>query len=729
MLSLIVTFYDETAFLRTALRSVCNQGIDDLELIVINDNPETFDTSALAQLTAGFDVRVIHHTENRGLSAARNTGIVAANGTHIGFLDADDYYTHQGLAAQYAYARETAADITHAGCYLGAESSVHSSVLQRDARLHMTQRVVKGRMAAQESQFIVSSWSSIYRAAFLEKNQVWFDPEQHKFEDRLFVLNAVTAARSVAFLGRAVRVWRRRANSISSAATTPETHLLQVQLLEKCMAHIRKASATHNLAPRYEKRELFNSVSRLIWDMDILAPLVAKDPAYAEMGMRISRLLGDDSFGQDIFSDPMVAATSRVGMRTKRGLISRTDFFALHRAWRLGEFEQAQTIMHACARPVATPAKAHSYPQKRLILHIGLHKTGTTFVQHHLLHHREALRRSGVLLPQTGFDTEITGRPGALSGHQGLVRALRSNDDDPLWDALHKEIKTSPARTVLITAENLGFPTAPDRDALIARLFARLGSFAQIDVIAMARSPDTYAEAFYSEWVTSAHPGGARSIQETLVDHGEALTNLAALFAPFEAATGRTVGLDNFDAAKVGTGLWPAFCTLAGLPTNLPDIPCPRYDTPDRESVLLMQAVNSLVANQSRRQALMQAYFADTSRKKILRQSLLSPAQQKDLLDRFATTSAAFCAARGYAPDLDKRRTEIDATRWAAPDAIPLDHLAALWDVGAQIAGDNPTPQVRTTPKPTQQNKKRYSVTIRPRPWVVNLIDRLLRKT
>lgn len=726
MLSLIVTFYDETAFLRTALRSVRNQGITDLELIVINDNPETFDPDTLAQLTAGFDARVIHHTENRGLSAARNTGIVAANGTHIGFLDADDYYTHQGLAAQYAYACETGADITHAGCYLGAESSVHSTLLHRDARLHMAQRVVTGRMAAQEAQFIVSSWSSLYRADFLEKNQVWFDPEQRKFEDRLFVLNAVTAARTVAFLGQAVRVWRRRANSISSAATTPETHLLQVQLLEKCMAHIRTASTKHALAPRYEKRELFNTVSRLIWDMDILPPLAADDPAYREMGARIVQLLGDDSFGQDIFNDAMVAATSRVGMKTKRGLISRTDFFALHRAWRAGDFTQAQTIMQSCAPPPATLAKPRAHPQKRLIVHIGLHKTGTTFVQHHLLHHREALRKIGILIPQTGFDTQIAGRPGALSGHQGLVRALRK-DDDAVWQTLHAEIKASPARTILISAENLSFPTEPDRDALIARLFARLGTFAQIDVIAMARNPATYAEAFYAEWVTSAHPGGARSIHETLVDHGDALTNLAALFAPFETATDRPVQLADFDAAKVDSGLWSAFCTLAGLPDTSSEIASPHYATPDRASIHLMQAINTLVSNQARRQTLMQAYFADTSRPNAKRESLLSCADRHDLIERFTTSSAMFCAARGYAPDLATLHAQIDATPWTAPDTIPLEHLNALLDVGAQIAGDNPTKQVRTTPKTKTKSKKRYSITIRPRPWLVNLIDRVLR--
>jgi glycosyltransferase involved in cell wall biosynthesis len=202
MLNLIVAIFDETAFLRSALRSVHNQDIDDLELIVVNDNPDRFTEADLARLTSGLDARIIQHRKNRGLSAARNTGIGAANGDWIGFLDADDYFTHRGLAEQLDYARETGADITHATCYLGAESSVHTSLLPRDARLHMDRRVVTGHMAAQEAQFIVSSWSSLSRSDLLSRNALWFDPERRKFEDRLFVLNAVTAARRIAFLGR-----------------------------------------------------------------------------------------------------------------------------------------------------------------------------------------------------------------------------------------------------------------------------------------------------------------------------------------------------------------------------------------------------------------------------------------------------------------------------------------------------------------------------------------------
>jgi len=727
MLSVIVTFYDETAFLRTALQSIRNQGLAAIDLIVVNDNPERFGPDDLRAHTRGFGARVIHHTENRGLSAARNTGIAAARGQWIGFLDADDYYTVGGLARHLDYARKTGADITHGGCFLGAESAVHSRLLPRDAALHMERRVVQGRMAAQEAQFIVSSWSNLYRADFLTDNDLWFDPEQRRFEDRLFVLNAVTAARKVAFLGEAVRVWRQRAGSISSSETTPETHLLQVQLLEKCMAHMRQAATAYDLPPRFEKRELFNTVSRLIWDMDILAPLAAGDPAYADMARRIPALLGDTRFGQDIFTDPMVAATSRVGMQTRRGLIRRVDFLALHKAWRSGDYAVAARIMATCApTPASQPARA-GHPQKRLVLHVGLHKTGTTFVQHHLMHHRDALRRAGVLVPETGFDLGVPGRPGALSGHQGLVRALRAGDST-LWDQLHAEIAASPARTVVLSAENLSFPTAQDRDALIADLFAQLGAFAQIDTVACIRAPHAYAEAFHAEWVATAHPGGARSLPEMLVDHGDALTDFAALFAPFEAHSGREVRLADFDAMRKHGQLWPAFCSLAGLPDNLAQLDLPRYPTPDRDSVQLLQLLNASIASQARRHKMIATYLTDPPKPSKRRSSLLPVADRLDLIDRFEGKSATFCAARGYAPDLGAMRQRLTQETWTPPQAIPLTHIHALLDATTQCAGEpDLPPQVgpRTQPKKTRKRHP-YSFVIRPRPWLVFLLDRML---
>lgn len=721
MLSVIVTFYDETAFLRTALTSVLNQQIDDLDVVLVNDNPEKFPESRLRDLTSGFNVRILQHSENLGLSAARNSGIAAAKGTHIAFLDADDYFTVGGLKKHFNYAIETDADLTHAATYLGHEGSVHAVVLQRDKRMHLHQRVVSGRMIAEETQFIVSSWASIYRADFLKKNALSFDVEQRKFEDRLFVLNAVTAARKVAFLGEAVRVWRRRANSISSSTTTPETHLLQVQLLEKCMAHMRAEVADQGLATRYEKRELFNSVSRLIWDMDIIAPLAANHPDYAEMGQRIQTLLGSDRFGQPIFEDPMVRAISRVGYATRRGLISRTDFFSLHKFLRTGDFAAAQALLDDRAAKPARSRYDANHPHKRLILHIGLHKTGTTFIQHHLLHHREALRRAGVLVPQTGFDATVAGRPGALSGHQGLVRAIRQSDTR-FWKDLHIEIANSPARTVLISAENLGFPTVPDREALIEELFFRLGTFAQIDVVALARAPQTYVEAFHSEWVASAHPSGARGLEETLVDHTDRLTNFPNLFGPFEAATNSRVQIGDFDQMRRDGNLWTGFCALARLPGGLEPLDLPRYPTPDRASVRLLQLLNITVSDRGKRQRLMDTFFASPNVKSDPL-SLLSPEVRLTLIDQFEATSAQFASERGFSPDYNALRNDVGAEDWHPLEYIPVSQLEVLLDVAAQIAGETSLPQTMRPQVPASEGRGRYEIVLRPRPWAIKLLD------
>ena len=100
VLSIIIPFYNETAYLRMAVRSVLSQGLDAVEVIVVNDNPAVFAPADIAALNLPAQVRVLHHDGNRGLPAARNTGIAASTGDLIGFLDADDYYLTDGLARQ-----------------------------------------------------------------------------------------------------------------------------------------------------------------------------------------------------------------------------------------------------------------------------------------------------------------------------------------------------------------------------------------------------------------------------------------------------------------------------------------------------------------------------------------------------------------------------------------------------------------------------------------------------
>lgn len=95
--SVIVPTYNRPDRLREALESVLAQTFQDFEVIVVNDG--TVDvTAVLAGLAHGGRITCIQHDRNRGLAAARNTGLRLARGTYIAYLDDDDRYYPDHLA-------------------------------------------------------------------------------------------------------------------------------------------------------------------------------------------------------------------------------------------------------------------------------------------------------------------------------------------------------------------------------------------------------------------------------------------------------------------------------------------------------------------------------------------------------------------------------------------------------------------------------------------------------
>jgi Glycosyl transferase family 2 len=89
--SVLIPAYNQAQFLGDAIRSVLDQTYSNFELIIVNDAS----TDNTAEVVGQFDdarIRCITHEQNRGLSAARNTGIRVASGDLIALLDSDDYY-------------------------------------------------------------------------------------------------------------------------------------------------------------------------------------------------------------------------------------------------------------------------------------------------------------------------------------------------------------------------------------------------------------------------------------------------------------------------------------------------------------------------------------------------------------------------------------------------------------------------------------------------------------
>ena len=106
-LSIIVPIYNVAPYLRKCVDSLLAQDISDYEIILVDDGStdesgaiadEISNTFSLSPLASRLQLRVIHQA-NAGLSAARNTGIGAATGDYIMFVDSDDYLQPNVLGA------------------------------------------------------------------------------------------------------------------------------------------------------------------------------------------------------------------------------------------------------------------------------------------------------------------------------------------------------------------------------------------------------------------------------------------------------------------------------------------------------------------------------------------------------------------------------------------------------------------------------------------------------
>ncbi|HEY2990149.1 MAG TPA: glycosyltransferase family A protein [Candidatus Binatia bacterium] len=99
--SVIIPAYNTAAYIRETLDSVFRQPCPDYEAIVINDGSP--DTEELERALEPYRDRIVYiNQENRGPGGARNTGIRAARGRYVAFLDSDDFWEPDYLAAQLA---------------------------------------------------------------------------------------------------------------------------------------------------------------------------------------------------------------------------------------------------------------------------------------------------------------------------------------------------------------------------------------------------------------------------------------------------------------------------------------------------------------------------------------------------------------------------------------------------------------------------------------------------
>lgn len=121
--SVLVPVYGVERFMERCARSLFEQTYTNLEYIFVDDCSPDSSIAILEKVMEDYperkeQVRIIHHERNRGLAAARNTAIDAAQGSFITHVDSDDYLDRDAIRLLVEKQLETGADIVTGNWYM-----------------------------------------------------------------------------------------------------------------------------------------------------------------------------------------------------------------------------------------------------------------------------------------------------------------------------------------------------------------------------------------------------------------------------------------------------------------------------------------------------------------------------------------------------------------------------------------------------------------------------------
>lgn len=116
VLSVIVPIYNGELYLDSLIKMICQQGFESFELILVDDGSTDGTYEKCKQYMQKYEWIQVIHTENQGVSHARNTGIEAASGEWIQFLDVDDKFYRDMFCDFYQSAQTEQPELIVCSC-------------------------------------------------------------------------------------------------------------------------------------------------------------------------------------------------------------------------------------------------------------------------------------------------------------------------------------------------------------------------------------------------------------------------------------------------------------------------------------------------------------------------------------------------------------------------------------------------------------------------------------
>lgn len=271
--SIIIPVYNVKEYIADCLYSVFNQTYKHIEIIIVNDcTPDDSMLIAINELQSDknrFEYTLVNHEINQGLSAARNSGVKAATGEYIYFLDSDDEITSDCIellvnkVAEYPNVDFVIGEIKISGAewhYPLLAPTYSSSGLD----------IVTDYFY---ERWYVMAVNKLLRKSFFTNNNLWFK-EGRLHEDELFSFYLATKAQSMACVNNETYIYKVRISNSITSGTSLKNFVQQLQNNTEIYASLldRRDTIPENLIIHYITTSTYKYIISLSHNQTLSAP-------------------------------------------------------------------------------------------------------------------------------------------------------------------------------------------------------------------------------------------------------------------------------------------------------------------------------------------------------------------------------------------------------------------------------------------------------------------------
>ena len=194
-LSFIIPVYNGEKYITQAVESILNQAETGIEIVIIDDGSTDDSYLVCKELADKYNSIKLIHSENKGVSHARNLGVSKADAEWISFLDADDYLLESAVSEmkKFSTVKEDVVIFNYKRGSNKAEFNEEKKSITNSEAINILLDFAGYRMLlptgmGEKYSVFTSCWAKMYRKSVIDTNEIQFQESLTLSEDMCYNL-------------------------------------------------------------------------------------------------------------------------------------------------------------------------------------------------------------------------------------------------------------------------------------------------------------------------------------------------------------------------------------------------------------------------------------------------------------------------------------------------------------------------------------------------------------